>query len=217
MILSKLFSAEDIAEAQSVTIGALSNAGVGSPFQARFADGQEISRPIPSAMRPDGSTAKADPIEQARSDGFAQGFDEGMRVASETYAVDEDITMRLAQALEQVAPAINGTLSSLLSAAVMRLVEQVVGEAAVDAAQLAKRVEAVCAFIEEGQSRNSLHLHPQDIELLQGHEFGFPLTPDPDLGRGAVRLDTADGWIEDGPDVQLSRLKAMLDDLEGQG
>lgn len=216
--MSKLFSAEDIAEAQSVAIGGLSNAAVGSPFQARFADGQEISRPIPSAMRPDGSSGKAaDPMEQARTDGFAQGFDEGMRVATESFAADEESTLRLAQALEQVAPAINGTLSSLLTAAVMRLVEQVVGEAAVDATQLAKRVEAVCAFIEEGQSRNSLHLHPQDIELLQGQEFGFPLTPDPSLGRGAVRLDTADGWIEDGPDVQLSRLKAMLDDLEGQG
>jgi len=215
--LSKLFSAEDMAEAQPVTISGLATAAIGSPFQARFADGQEMARPIPSAMRPDGSSAKTDPLEQARSDGFAQGFDEGMRVATETFAVDEDASIRLAQALEQVAPAVNGPLSSLLSAAVMRLVEQVVGEAAVDAAILAKRVEAVCAFIEEGQSRNSLHLHPQDIELLQGHEFGFPLTPDPDLGRGAVRLDTADGWIEDGPDVQLSRLKAMLDDMEGQG
>jgi flagellar assembly protein FliH len=31
-----------------------------------------------------------------------------------------------------------------------------------------------------------------------------------------VRLATADGWIEDGPDVRLSRLKALMDDMEGK-
>ena len=76
------------------------------------------------------------------------------------------------------------------------------------------RVEAVAAFIEEEQTRKSLHLHPDDIALLTGHELGIAMTPDSGMTRGSVRLDSGEGWIEDGPDVQLSRLKAMLDTME---
>ncbi len=199
-------------DAQTVAIGALGKAGGGGAFHARFADGQEVLRKAAPAQ-----AGKHDPVEQARADAFAEGFDAGMRVATENFTTDQEVMMRLAQALEQVAPAANGMLSTLLSSAVIRLVSQIVGETPIDAELLAKRVGAVAAFIEEGQSRNSLHVNPDDIALLDGHDFGFPLTPDPSVGRGGVRLDTADGWIEDGPDTQLSRLKALLDDMEGKG
>ncbi len=211
--MSRVFSAEQLADAQPVTIGALGQAR-GSVFTARFADGQEVLRPRSGAARQENRT---DPVEQAKAEAFAQGFDEGMRVAIEGFSVDEEMKARLAIALEHIAPAANGALSSLLSAAVLRLVTQIVGEVSVDADLLARRVEGVCRFIEEGQSRNSLHLHPEDIAMLGQRDFGFPLTPDDGLSRGSVRLETADGWIEDGPDMQISRLKALLDTMEGQG
>lgn len=203
---------EQLGEAQPVAIGALGQAR-GGAFTARFADGQEVLRPR-GATRPEGRT---DPLEQAKAEAFAQGFDEGMRVAIEGFSADEETKARLALALEQIAPAADAALSSLLSAAVLRLVTQIVGEVSVDAGLLARRVEGVCRFIEEGQSRNSLHLHPDDIAMLGPRDFGFPLTPDQGLSRGSVRLETADGWIEDGPDMQISRLKALLDTMEGQG
>jgi len=212
--LSRIFSVEEMGAAQSVALGALGQARAGT-FQARFADGQEILRPRAASLRQDGPL-KIDPVEQVRAEAFAQGLDEGMRLAAESVVADQDAKMRLVHALEQIAPAANGALSSLLSAAVIRLVTQIVGEAPVNPDVLSRRVEAVSRFIEDGQSRNSLHLHPDDIAMLSGYDFGFPLIPDGSLSRGSVRLDTADGWIEDGPDVQLSRLRAMLDDMEGQ-
>ena len=42
------------------------------------------------------------------------------------------------------------------------------------------------------------------------------LVPDKAMQRGCVRLETAEGWVEDGPDVRLSRLRALLDDMEGR-
>lgn len=224
--MSRILSSASLGEAQTVALGALGRSG-GSPFQARFAPRDEgfvrqsgplAAAPPPVAAAPVPPPADpVDPVEQASAEGFAQGFDEGMRIATEGFAADEEAKARLARALEQIAPAANGALSSLLSAAVLRLVTQVVGTAGVDTALLTKRVEAVAAFIEEEQGRKSLRLHPDDIALLAGHEFGFALSPDPALTRGSVRLDTAEGWIEDGPDVQLSRLKAMLDSMEGPG
>ncbi len=212
--MSRLLRAANMGEAQSVAIGALGRNG-GGAFQARFADGQQVDRPRVSAAR--AHEPAADPLERVRAEAFAKGFDEGIRVATENFALDQDSLVRLSHAFEQVAPAANGMLSTLLSAAVLRLVTQIVGEVPVDAGLLAKRVEAVAAFIEEGQGRQRLHVNPDDIPLLAGREFGIELTPDPAVGRGSVRLDTADGWIEDGPDIQLSRLKALLDTVEGDG
>lgn len=215
--MSRLLRAAALGETRPITLAALGQTAAGA-FQARFADGQQVEwvRPSVAAVARHEEKA-ADPIERARAEAFAQGFDEGIRVATENFAADEESKVRLAHALEQVAPAANGALSTLLSAAVLRLVTRIAGEVPVDAALLAKRVEAVAAFIEEGQGRQRLHVNPDDMLLLQGHEFGIELTPDPEVGRGGVRLDTADGWIEDGPDVQLSRLKALLDTVEGDG
>lgn len=212
--------------AQPVAIAALTRTRSQPVFLARFADGPVAAREPagkpahPAPAMPDAAAADEagmNPVDQARADAFAQGFDEGVRVATETMAADEEGKLRLAHALEQVAPVANGALSSLLSVTVLRLVEQIVGKVSVDPDMLAARVEAVAAFIEEEQGRNHLRVHPDDIALLSGHEFGIALTPDSGIARGSVRLDTSEGWIEDGPDVQLSRLKAMLDTMEGQG
>lgn len=217
--MSRLISAASLGETRTVTLGALAGATGGSPFLARFADGQKLERPrAPQPAPPVPEVPAVDPVEQARAEAFAQGFDEGMRVASEGMVSDEEAKARLAEALEQIAPAAQGALPALLSAAVLRLVEQIVGQVPVDRDLLMKRVNAVAAFVDAEQERRSLYMHPEDIALLSAHEFGFALTPDPAMTRGSVRLDTGEGWIEDGPDVQLSRLKAMLDTMDdGQG
>lgn len=212
--MSRLLTADTLGDAQAVAVAALGRGSAGT-FQARFADGQQVAHARAPVTPPRQEEPQVDPLEQVRADAFAQGFDEGIRVASENFVADEEAGVRLAAALELVVPAANGALSTLISAAVMRLVTQIVGEAPVDVELLAKRVGAVAAFIEDGQSRQRLHVHPDDIALLQGREFGLELTPDAAIGRGSVRLDTADGWIEEGPDVQLSRLRAMLDTMEG--
>ena len=213
--MSNVLSSSLLGNAEAVSIGSLGKvANSGGVFHARFADGQQVTRQRSAAD--DAGSGKPDPIEQARADAFAEGFDAGMRIAHENLASDEEVRTRLGHALDQLVPAANGALSSLLSAAVIRLVTQIVGETPIDADLLARRVEAVAAFIDDSQSRSSLHLNPEDIALLDGREIGFVLTPDSDVARGGVRLETADGWIEDGPDVQISRLKAMLDDMEGQ-
>ncbi len=208
-------------EARPVGISSLIRTAPQSTFMARFANGSVAERPQAAApVEPEPMILEEpaiDPVDQARADAFAQGFDEGIRVATESYAGDDEVKARLAQALEQVAPVASGSLATLLSATVLRLVEQIVGKVSVDPDMLATRVNAVAAFIEEEQGRNQLRLHPDDIALLTGHEFGIALTPDEGVARGSVRLDTSEGWIEDGPDVQLSRLRALLNTMDDYG
>lgn len=159
---------------------------------------------------------EGDPVEAARIDGFTLGFDEGCRVTRDSLATENEAVHRLAEALELLAPAPSGTLSSMLSAAVIRLVEQIVGEVEIDAGLLQSRCDAVASMIEEGEKQGALHLHPDDLPLVDHADLGVRVVADAQIKRGCVRLDTADGWIEDGPDVRLSRLYAMLADMEGR-
>jgi flagellar assembly protein FliH len=159
---------------------------------------------------------EGDPLEQARIEAFAQGFDEGCRVTEEGMASDAEARNRLAEALEMLTPAPSGTLATMLSATVIRLVSQIVGEVAIDAELLQQRCETIAGFIDENEGKSALHLHPDDMPLVDGGQVGVKLVADASMSRGCVRLDTADGWVEDGPDVRLARLRALLDDMEGR-
>ena len=159
---------------------------------------------------------EADPLEEARLEAFTMGFDEGCRVTAQTHADASEAHERLTQALEMLSPAPSGMLSTMLSATVVRLVEQIVGEVEIDIERLVQRCDTVAAFIEDNQGKSALHLHPDDIALLEGESIGVSLVPDKALHRGCVRLETADGWVEDGPDVRLARLQALMDDMEGR-
>ena len=90
------------------------------------------------------------------------------------------------------------------------------GEVEIDIERLVQRCDTVAAFIEENDEKGALHLHPDDIAMLEGEQIGVKLVPDKAMLRGCVRLETAEGWVEDGPDVRLSRLRALLDDMEGR-
>ncbi|MET0250402.1 MAG: FliH/SctL family protein [Sphingobium sp.] len=157
-----------------------------------------------------------DPLEQARIEAFTMGFEEGGRIAAEAAESDIAVRTRLAEALEMLTPAPSGMLSTMLSATVVRLVEQIVGEVEIDIDRLVERCDTVAAFIEDGEKKGALYLHPDDLPLIEGHDVAVKLVADPAMHRGCVRLETSDGWVEDGPDVRLSRLRALLDGMEGR-
>lgn len=157
-----------------------------------------------------------DLLEEARMEAFTQGFDEGCRVTAEAHGEEADARTRLTEALEMLAPAPSGMLSTMLSATVVRLVEQIVGEVEIDIERLVQRCDTVAAFIENEEGKNALHLHPEDITLLEGEAIGVKLVADKSMHRGCVRLETSEGWVEDGPDIRLSRLRALMDDMEGK-
>ena len=173
---------------------------------------------LTAAMR--GAVIEVEPevdlVEEARMEAFTLGFDEGCRVTAEANSADTDARARLAEALDLLAPAPSGMLSTMLSATVVRLVEQIVGEVEIDLERLVDRCDTVAAFIESNQDKSALHLHPDDVSLLEGETIGVPMVADKSMQRGCVRLETADGWVEDGPDVRLSRLRALMDDMEGK-
>lgn len=174
--------------------------------------GQSSRRPAAPEPAQDGP----DPVEAAAREAFLQGFQEGDRLAREEAQADNDARVQLAAAVQHIAQSGEGTLAAMLSQAVVRLVGQIMGEVAIDEALLKDRCAAVAACIDSDEARAVLEVNPEDLHLLEEEATGVALAANPDLPRGTVRLATADGWVEDGPDIRLARLKALLDDMEGR-
>ena len=211
--MSRIWGADAIRDVAPVTVAGFRPAEGGFRSLYTAPAGQ-----LTAAMR--GAVVEVEPeidlVEEARMEAFTLGFDEGCRVTAEANSADTDARARLAEALDLLAPAPSGMLSTMLSATVVRLVEQIVGEVEIDLERLIDRCDTVAAFIESNQDKSALHLHPDDVSLLEGETIGVPMVADKSMQRGCVRLETADGWVEDGPDVRLSRLRALMDDMEGK-
>jgi flagellar assembly protein FliH len=223
--MSKILSAET-ASASAMPVNGFGDFGSlgrqGGGFRTMYGD-DGTARPWTAgapARRPDtmsgAGTYGIDPIEEASREAFLQGFQEGDRLAREEAAADNEARILLASAVQHVAQTGEGTLSAMLSQAVVRLVGQIMGEVEIDEAVLKERCAAVAACIDSDDHRAVLEVNPEDIHLLEEEASGVTLSANPLLPRGSVRLATTDGWVEDGPDIRLARLKALLDDMEGK-
>lgn len=204
-------------EAQAARIGSWGDLPPQQPFRPLYAvEAQDFAPYEPDARDEphldEGSEAS---LEALTADAFAQGFDEGMRAGRAEQEADRAAHLRLALALEQLQPESSGALSALLSTAVLRLVRQIAGEVEVDAALLEKRCRAIADCVEAEIGQPVLHLHPDDVALMETKALPVRLAPDAEMLRGSVRLETADGWVEDGPEIRLSRLQGLLDDMTG--
>ena len=150
------------------------------------------------------------------ADAFARGFDEGRRAAETELAEAREAIARLLQSLEVLRPEPTNALALLLAETVDRLVREVIGSVDVDATLLLTRARAAAALIGENIEPSKLRVHPDDVELLRSAEVGLEVEGDASLERGAIRLETGHGWIEDGPAVRLERLRAELDKMAGR-
>jgi flagellar assembly protein FliH len=147
------------------------------------------------------------------AEGYAAGLEAGRLAAYEEVAAERAALHALAAGLEALDPGGADGLAQVLSAGVLRLVTQIVGEVEIDAAVLAERCRAVAAAAAEETAPARLRLHPTDVARLQGAGLALEMVGDPLLAPGTVVLDTGQGWIEDGPHIRLERLRNALDRL----
>jgi flagellar assembly protein FliH len=145
--------------------------------------------------------------------GYADGLNEGHRLAMIELEEERNALARLAESLECLHPEGTDGLAAMLANAVKRLVTQIVGEVEINPETLAERTLAVAAMIAEETAPARLRLHPTDVARLAGANISVELVGDPLLAPGTIVLDTGSGWVEDGPHVRLEKLRAQLDRL----
>lgn len=178
----------------------------GSPVFTPWSNGGE-SDECEMTFSPDAAAAAA----PAELDAFTQGFEEGRRTVELELAAEREALAKLAAGLETLRPEPTRALAALLAETVERLVRQIVGEVEIDPTMLVKRAERAAQLIGEDTTPSKLLVHPDDVALLADAQLPVPVAGDETLTRGSVRLETGEGWIEDGPEVRLDRLRAELD------
>lgn len=146
-----------------------------------------------------------------QAEAFSEGFNEGRRTVEMEVAAERQAIARLAEALEQYRPEPSQLLAEMLAETVDRLVRQIVGEVVIDRAMLETRVDHVAAIIADSAAPARMRLHPDDLDRLGGARMDLDLVADPALLPGSVIVETASGWIEDGPEVGIEKLRQALE------
>ncbi|HMI18000.1 MAG TPA: hypothetical protein VK533_00515 [Sphingomonas sp.] len=145
--------------------------------------------------------------------GYADGLNEGHRLAMIELEEERSALARLAESLECLNPEGTDGLAAMLANSVKRLVTQIMGEVEINPETLAERTQTVAAMIAEETAPARLRLHPTDIARLAGANISVEMIGDPLLAPGTIVLDTGSGWVEDGPHVRLEKLRTQLDRL----
>jgi flagellar assembly protein FliH len=142
---------------------------------------------------------------------YSQGLVDGRRSVEAEIAAERSALTELAASLPNLKPEPVLPLAMLLAETVDRLVREIVGEVEIDGLKLLARAKAAAAVIGEATQPASLRVNPKDVELLKGAGLAIAVEADESLPRGTLLLETAEGWVEDGPAVRLDRLRAELD------
>ncbi len=141
-----------------------------------------------------------DPLAQAWADGHAAGFSEASD-AAEAHAQEEaaaraKITLAMARLDADQAE----QLRQKLTATVTALCEASLAPLALDPAAMTARVTTATAMLARADDDKVLRLHPDDLKLIaKDLPEGLEVLADPALDRGALRIETANGGVEDGP------------------
>lgn len=167
-------------------------------------EGHNTSATIP-ATTPSASPAPLpDPVEQARHEGFEQGYAEGHEAGhAEAKAEYESETIRrdaLILALQRLDEQAQAELTQRLIATVQAVCEASVLPLALDPAGLAGRAQKAAEMFVRATDERIIRLHPDDLPLVRAMvPDDLTLCADPSLERGALRIETPQGGVEDGP------------------
>lgn len=181
--------------------GWLARLGEGGDFREAplFAVPEEPAPP-PAPPPPEPGDAAPDPHAQALARAHADGVAAGRAAAqAEAEALGRrQRALRLTfRALDEAAREV---LAADLAATVEALCERVLGAAARDPAGLRERCAAAARRIGGAAEALVLHLHPDDIALVDEAALGaMRLAPDPALEPGSVMIAGPDGSVADGP------------------
>lgn len=163
------------------------------------------------APEPDHAEPLVDPLEEA----FSRGLQEGEQRAAEAYRGQlADVQARFAgleRGLAELVPTEADLLRARLTEVVAALCEDTLRPLALDRDALAQRVDRAANMLTRAQDQRLVRLHPDDCELLRpvvGERLA--LEPDPSLARGALRIETEDGGIEDGPEMWARAIREAL-------
>ena len=149
------------------------------------------------------ATTASDPedsCKRAWDEGHAAGCTETQRAADTAAAAQAAARGKIEMTLARLDTEQQELLRQRLFVAIEVLCEASLEPLKLDRDALAARVDRAAAMLARADDERLLRLHPADIALVgDALPAGLEVRPDPALERGALRLETANGGVEDGP------------------
>jgi flagellar assembly protein FliH len=146
------------------------------------------------------AAVETDVEAEAYSRGFADGsaYERDAALAAERGRDERRAAIEVGLARIDEASAVE--LRERLRQTVLALCEEAVLPLAVDTTGLVARIDKAVAMLQRSQDERRVLLHPADLELVQARlPADLRVDPDSSVERGGIRIETADGGIEDGP------------------
>lgn len=177
------------------SLAALSGAQIaGFRHDARFLPPVPGPAPEPMPVQVD------DPVALAWAQGYAKGADDTRAEADAALAAEAEARAALDLSFTRLDAEMAEMLRQRLQDTVMALCEQTLVPFAHDPAALAARVERAVAMLARAEDERVIRLHPDDLALIAPRlPAEWKISPDPALARGALRVETQNGGVEDGP------------------
>lgn len=184
-----------------VSLGALhSSNGVAPRFRADSRYGEELAvlEPEPVVAAP--VEPASDPIADAYLQGYAQGVEDAGAQAAAAAQADAEAGEGLALAFARLDQVLEEQLRERLRDTVMALCEAALSPLALDEDMLVRRVTAAAAMLARAEDARVIRVHPEDLKLIAPKMLAdWDVQADPALERGAIRVEGANGGVEDGP------------------
>ena len=149
----------------------------------------------------DHATAQSeDPVTAAYRDGYREGYEAALAEFEAQLQADKAAQAAIERAFARFDSDSERYLRDRLLATVQALCEEAVLPLALDSDALTKRVEAAAAMLKRKHDQRIVHIHPDDLALVQGKlSVEVELVADSSVERGGLRVETEDGGVEDGP------------------
>ncbi|HWU02988.1 MAG TPA: FliH/SctL family protein [Novosphingobium sp.] len=186
------------------------------PFAAlgmpRLGPGNHDDEDLPDVLIDALAQPPADPIALARAEGYAQGAADAEAAAAQDAAEANEAIQRLVLSFSRMDAAMTEGLRQKLMDTVIALCESCLAPLALDRQALALRAERAAALFQRADDERVMRLHPLDLELAHNLlPADWAYLPDATLARGAIRVETRNGGIEDGPTQWRQAILEALD------
>lgn len=163
----------------------------------RFAELAPLEAEVPA---PKPAVPEEDPLAQAWDAGFAAGLEEAAAIMKAEAEADANAREGLSLQFARLDAELAEGLRQRLYDTVVTLCESALAPLALDAEALLSRIERAVGMLQRAGDERIIRLNPADLALVSDKCRGdWTIVPDSSLARGALRIETTDGGIEDGP------------------
>lgn len=176
-------------------LAAVPDAGTGFRADARFALSADITAPPPPH-----TAQPEDPLALSWAEGYAEGVRHARAEAEAAQVAEAEARAALDLSLTRLDAEMAEDLRQRLHDTVLALCGATLAPFALDHAALIGRIEQAVAMLARAEDERTIRLHPADLALVSPRlPAEWKITADPALERGALRIETQTGGVEDGP------------------